>query len=174
MRLGSRTGWCVETPYSSRPGGCTASRRHRAAVTGSFECERESESKGEGKGEAMRRVVAIDVDLHNTVLVGHDRYFLFQSDSRLWLVRDRCPHRGGPLSLGQPTPDGKRLICPWHGTKVSTAALRRTSVPAVRSGQRIVAVLPYGTDARDGLSAAGGVPVTVVRRCILANRRDLT
>lgn len=105
-------------------------------------------------------VVRFDASEHNTVLVGDDRYFLFRSEARLFLVHDKCPHRGGPLSLGRVSADGKRLICPWHGTRVSCAALRRRSLPMVRSGTSIVACIP---------GEAGAVPVSFARRRILAN-----
>jgi len=108
----------------------------------------------------MHRVVVMDLSRYNTVLVGHDRYFVFESDGRLQLVRDRCPHRGGPLSLARLTPDGRRLVCPWHGTRVTTAALCRTAVPMVRTGDEAVAVLP---------DVPADAPVTLVRRRILAN-----
>jgi len=108
----------------------------------------------------MNRVVVMDLSRHNTVLVGHDRYFVFESNGHLQLVRDRCPHRGGPLSLARLTADGRRLTCPWHGTRVATAALRRTSLPMVRSGDEAIVVLPdVPPDAQ----------VTMVRRRILAN-----
>jgi nitrite reductase (NADH) small subunit len=108
----------------------------------------------------MTRVVVMNLRLHNTVLVGHDRYFIFDSGGRPLLVRDRCPHRGGPLSLARRTPDGRRLICPWHGTKVATAAVKRTFVPMVRSGDEAVVLLP---------ETGAEVPVTVTRRRVLAN-----
>ncbi len=108
----------------------------------------------------MSRVVVMDLRHHNTVLVGHERYFIFEADGRPLLVRDWCPHRGGPLSLSRPTPDGRRLVCPWHGTKVGTAAVKRTSVPMVRSGDEAVVLLAdEKTDA----------PVTVIRKRVLAN-----
>jgi hypothetical protein len=113
----------------------------------------------------MHRVVVMDLSRHNTVLVGHDSYFVFESDGRLQLVRDRCPHRGGPLSLARLTPDGRRLTCPWHGTKVATAALRRTSVPMVRTGDEAVVVLP---------DVPADVPVTLIQRRILANLPPVT
>ena len=113
----------------------------------------------------MHRVVVMDLSRHNTVLVGHDSYFVFESDGRLQLVRDRCPHRGGPLSLARLTPDGRRLTCPWHGTRVATAALRRTSVPMVRTGDEAVVVLP---------DVPADVPITLIRRRILANLPPVT
>jgi hypothetical protein len=108
----------------------------------------------------MSRVVVMDLRRHNTVLVGHRRYFVFEPDGRPLLVRDWCPHRGGPLSLGRQTPDGRRLVCPWHGTKVGTAAVKRTSVPMVRSGDEAVVLLP---DVEDD------TPITVIHKRILAN-----
>jgi hypothetical protein len=52
-----------------------------------------------------------------------------------------CPHRGGPLHLGKTDAAGRRLVCPWHERGTSLSRLRR-QVPAVRSGDRVTAVLP--------------------------------
>jgi hypothetical protein len=108
----------------------------------------------------MGRVIVMDLSRYNTLLVGHDRYFVLQSDGRPLLVHDYCPHRGGPLSLARLTPDGRRLSCPWHGTKVGVAAVRRTCLPMVRSGDEAVVVLPDDGD---------DTPVSVIHREILAN-----
>jgi hypothetical protein len=107
----------------------------------------------------MGRVIVMDLSRHNTLMVGHDRYFVLRSEGRSLLVRDYCPHRGGPLSLARRTPDERRLVCPWHGTRVGVAALRRTCLPMVRSGDEAVIVLPDDD----------GAPVSVIRREILAN-----
>lgn len=69
-----------------------------------------------------------------------------------------CPHRGGPLNLAELTPQGDRLVCPWHSGRTSLARLRR-QVPSVRNGNTVTAVLavPPGTDVERGyrsLSAA--------------------
>jgi phenylpropionate dioxygenase-like ring-hydroxylating dioxygenase large terminal subunit len=103
--------------------------------------------------------VTIDLRRHNTVLAGDERYFMFHDGGRARMVHDRCPHRGGPLSLGRRTPDGRRLTCPWHGTNVGVAALCRTALPMVRTGGTAVVVLPDGAAA----------PVTTIHRHILAN-----
>jgi Rieske 2Fe-2S protein len=108
----------------------------------------------------MGRVVVMDLKRHNTVLAGHHRYFIFDADGRSLLVRDWCPHRGGPLSLSRQTPDRRRLVCPWHGTKVGIAAVKRTSVPMVRSGDEAVVVL---------IDTEPDTPVTVIHKRILAN-----
>ncbi|GAA1787178.1 Rieske 2Fe-2S domain-containing protein [Actinomadura chokoriensis] len=107
----------------------------------------------------MGRVIVMDLSRHNTLMVGHDRYFVLRSEGRSLLVHDHCPHRGGPLSLARRTPDERRLICPWHGTRVGIAAVCRTCLPMVRSGDEAVVVLPDDD----------GAPVSVIRREILAN-----
>jgi phenylpropionate dioxygenase-like ring-hydroxylating dioxygenase large terminal subunit len=44
------------------------------------------------------------------------RLFLYRlSDGRPAAIRDRCPHRFAPLSLG--TRDGDLVVCPYHGLK---------------------------------------------------------
>lgn len=106
------------------------------------------------------RVVVMDLSRHNALLVGHDRYFVLECGGRPELVRDRCPHRGGPLSLARITPDGRRLTCPWHGTRVALAAVRRSSLPMVRCGREAVVVLPDVPDE---------TPVTMIHKRILAN-----
>ena len=105
-------------------------------------------------------IATLDVRDHNTVFVRNDRYFVFEHGGRLFLVRDKCPHRGGPLSLGSRSPDDKRLVCPWHGSRIACAWLRRQSVPIVRRGTEITAYLPGGERA---------APVLLAKRRILAN-----
>jgi len=105
------------------------------------------------------RTVHLDLGEHNTVLAGEDRYFVFHSPEGTALVLDRCPHRGGPLSLGAVEPGHRRLVCPWHRTRVSCAALRRRAAPAVRTGQRMTAYVPAAAPSR----------VSVTRRRVLAN-----
>jgi Rieske [2Fe-2S] domain len=66
-----------------------------------------------------------------------------------FVMRAQCPHRGGPLHLASLTPDAARLVCPWHGGKVSVARLRG-EIPAVRVGDQVTAVFrdpPERTEA---------------------------
>jgi hypothetical protein len=62
----------------------------------------------------------------------------------------RCPHRGGPLHLARLDESKRALICPWHGGRVSVCRLPKSGIPAVRNGNRVVAVLPHdaGTEYR--------------------------
>lgn len=42
------------------------------------------------------------------------------SDERVFAVRDRCPHRGGPLSQG--IVFGERVACPLHNWTIDLAS----------------------------------------------------
>lgn len=55
----------------------------------------------------------------------------------------RCPHRGGPLHLARLAPDGKHLICPWHGRATSVTRALAAGLPAVRQGDRVTVVFPH-------------------------------
>lgn len=54
----------------------------------------------------------IGTDLPPIVRDGQE-YFLLSHDDRLYLVANRCPHRGGPLKFGFINADGA-LVCPLH------------------------------------------------------------
>ena len=44
---------------------------------------------------------------------GGNEYFVLGHDDALYLVLNRCPHRGGPLKYGFINADGE-LVCPLH------------------------------------------------------------
>lgn len=51
-----------------------------------------------------------------------EEYFLLGVDDRLYLVRNACPHRGGPLKFGHV--DGRnRIVCPMHHNAVPVETL---------------------------------------------------
>lgn len=77
----------------------------------------------------------------NCVVVAGTSYVYATVGGRGFVMRAQCPHRGGPLHLADVTPDGARLVCPWHERKTSVARLRG-EVPAVRVGDRVTAVFP--------------------------------
>jgi nitrite reductase/ring-hydroxylating ferredoxin subunit len=78
----------------------------------------------------------------NCVEVAEWPYVFARTGLGSFVLRARCPHRGGPLHLGALDRDGNRLICPWHGRANSVTRLARTGVPAVRRGNRVTAVFP--------------------------------
>lgn len=84
--------------------------------------------------------VELEWPAHNTVHVGDSTYFCYVRDGVLHLLPSRCPHRGGPLHLGRV--ESGRLSCPWHGTTFRTDRMCARGVPAVRTGDRLVAYVP--------------------------------
>ena len=67
------------------------------------------------------------------VWIGHDLppirregvgYFLLSARGELYLVPNRCPHRGGPLKFGRLNAAGE-LVCPLHGGAFSIDSLIR-------------------------------------------------
>lgn len=71
----------------------------------------------------MSRRVWIGRDLPPIRRNGQD-YFLVSMDDELYLVLNRCPHRGGPLKLGCLNASGE-LVCPWHHNAFSVERLTR-------------------------------------------------
>jgi len=76
----------------------------------------------------------------NCVVVAGTPYVYATVGGRGFVMRARCPHRGGPLHLADVAEDG-RLTCPWHERRTSVARLR-AEIPAVRVGDRVTAVFP--------------------------------
>jgi len=63
-------------------------------------------------------------------------YFLASVDDALFLIPNRCPHRGGPLKFGHLNARAE-LVCPMHGNVFpmdvllrQPAVLRLTEAPA--------------------------------------------
>lgn len=78
-------------------------------------------------------------------------YALVSVEGELLFLATSCPHRGGPLHLGEVARDARGragLRCPWHGTFISVAQLRQTALPMVWRAQTGDAslVLPAGSE----------------------------
>jgi phenylpropionate dioxygenase-like ring-hydroxylating dioxygenase large terminal subunit len=54
--------------------------------------------------------------IHKVRRLGMDWVLFRESNGRLRMLEDRCPHRGAPLSLGQHL--GNKLACAYHGVQV--------------------------------------------------------
>lgn len=65
---------------------------------------------------------------------GGEDYFLLGVDDQLYLVRNACPHRGGPLKFGHVDDQG-RVVCPMHHTAFTVESLlaRPSTVKLVES-----------------------------------------
>ena len=51
-----------------------------------------------------------------------EEYFLLGHEDALYLVRNACPHRGGPLKSGYINADGA-IVCPMHRNAFPIARL---------------------------------------------------
>ena len=51
-----------------------------------------------------------------------EEYFLLGHDDALYLIANRCPHRGGPLKFGFVNAAGE-LVCPLHHNAFSIHCL---------------------------------------------------
>jgi len=104
-------------------------------------------------------VVNFDPGRSRFVVAGSKSFFLTSSDGRVFhLLRTACPHRGGPLHLGQLDASAGVIRCPWHDSDIPLRCLQRDAAPLVVRPGSATAVLPD----------TGGEPVTVDDRLVLA------
>jgi nitrite reductase/ring-hydroxylating ferredoxin subunit len=68
------------------------------------------------KSVARNKVNVFEMAPETALLAFYDR-------DEIKIVRDRCPHMGGPLGKGKLSSCQRTLTCPWHGYKFSTATL---------------------------------------------------
>jgi nitrite reductase/ring-hydroxylating ferredoxin subunit len=66
-------------------------------------------------------------------------YFVVSRNEELYLVPNRCPHRGGPLKFGYLN-ERNELVCPMHGSAFSIETL--LSGPDVRRLREVLAASP--------------------------------
>lgn len=89
--------------------------------------------------------------------VGARRFVLVTPEPGVsFLVNAVCPHRGGPLQLGELDVEASAIRCPWHGRRVSLRALVREALPLVRCRDRAIAVVPEAEEL---------APAPRTRRC---------
>ncbi len=67
---------------------------------------------------------------------GHE-WAVFRAHTGLGAVDNRCPHTGGPLSLGRL--DADTVVCPWHGARFELATGRLVCGPATKDVTRCAA-----------------------------------
>ncbi|MBX7099860.1 MAG: Rieske (2Fe-2S) protein [Myxococcaceae bacterium] len=66
------------------------------------------------------------------------RFVCAQLDGQLRVLRDRCRHRGGPISLGAWNLERGCVVCPWHELTNSTRDLLKQELPSTREGDRLL------------------------------------
>jgi nitrite reductase/ring-hydroxylating ferredoxin subunit len=76
---------------------------------------------GEAGDPAVTCVSWIGKDLPAVFRDGEE-YFLLAHEDALYLVQNRCPHRGGPLKFGFVNARDE-LVCPLHGGTFAVSRL---------------------------------------------------
>jgi phenylpropionate dioxygenase-like ring-hydroxylating dioxygenase large terminal subunit len=75
-----------------------------------------------------------------------------REDGRVFALRDSCPHRGIPLSVGWF--DGKRVTCRYHGWEFEPCSGQCSLIPSLTSRDKLDATRIYATafpcEERDG------------------------
>ncbi len=75
-----------------------------------------------------------------------------RSDGRVFALRDNCPHRGIPLSVGWF--DGHRVTCRYHGWEFEPCSGQCTLIPSLTQADKLDATRIYATafrcEERDG------------------------
>lgn len=69
--------------------------------------------------------------------LGH-RFVCAELDGQLHVLRDRCRHRGGPISLGKWDLKRGCVVCPWHDMTNSTRDLMKQQLASTREGDVLV------------------------------------
>lgn len=78
--------------------------------------------------------------------IGDEKYFRFtDSSDRSWMIREKCPHRGGPLRLGclQIGSQGYEIKCPWHGMVVKERVFLKGALEIIEHEEATVIVVPW-------------------------------
>jgi nitrite reductase/ring-hydroxylating ferredoxin subunit len=114
-------------------------------------------SDGRRGGDATRYLFIELAKGLDEIWCGTQRAFLLAPpDEPAAIVAGRCPHRGGPLALGEYDCRERRWRCPWHNQKHALPALRARTWPAIRRGETwLVAISP---------DQLGDQPICLTRR----------
>jgi nitrite reductase (NADH) small subunit len=91
------------------------------------------------------QVLTFDTRQYNSFSIGEARYFLLMREGRLSVLRNECPHRGGPLSLGKLSPCKLKLVCPWHDGEFAIRQIEHHGLPSIRQRDKISVVAAKGS-----------------------------
>jgi nitrite reductase (NADH) small subunit len=95
------------------------------------------------------KIIVFSIIGTDFVAVNDKSYFLNGDDYSTHLLPTTCPHRGGPLHLGEVNPDGNSITCPWHDNVYKVCNLESKSPPTVKIGSTINLIV--GSADRCGL-----------------------
>ena len=66
-----------------------------------------------------------------------ERFFIVNLNTKKYAIPDKCPHRGGPLSLGFRCETTNSIQCPWHDNVFKLTVLIKKAIPAIRVTDQI-------------------------------------
>jgi len=83
--------------------------------------------------QSVRICSAAEVSPESAKLVTLDRqeFAIIADDGKFYAVENRCPHKGGPLGLGQ-VKNGT-ITCPWHRFRFELETGKSVTNPAMRA-----------------------------------------
>ncbi|WP_407313582.1 Rieske 2Fe-2S domain-containing protein [Pseudomonas sp. nanlin1] len=87
------------------------------------------------------KAISLNISQANYIAVAQKTYFLKRHQYSTQLLPTTCPHRGGPLHMGEVTADGQSVICPWHDKAYKVCNLEKKSLPTVRVRNQISTVI---------------------------------
>lgn len=88
------------------------------------------------------RVVHLEDENDNFIEIDEDRYIVLRDVTHgCHTVSATCPHRGGPLHLGEVDTTGRFIVCPWHKNKTSLERLLSDGLPTVCSRGRVTVIV---------------------------------
>ncbi|MBY0545340.1 MAG: Rieske 2Fe-2S domain-containing protein [Gammaproteobacteria bacterium] len=67
-----------------------------------------------------------------------DNYFFVCLNEKKFAIKDKCPHRGGPLSLGSVCEKSNSIKCPWHDNYLKIKLLVKRSLIGIRINNQVM------------------------------------
>ncbi len=92
---------------------------------------------------ALRSDVLRDGKLHTAMLLDLPLVLGRRKDGKIFAMRDSCPHRGIPLSVGWF--DGDRVTCRYHGWEFEPCSGQCAVIPSLTGFDRLDATRIYAT-----------------------------
>ncbi|MGH7768794.1 MAG: Rieske (2Fe-2S) protein [Candidatus Binatia bacterium] len=91
-------------------------------------------------GRSVRICSAGEVSAEGAKLVTLDQreFAIIAHDGKYYAVENLCPHKGGPLGLGQVR--NGTITCPWHRFRFELETGKSVTNPAMRASVRRVVV----------------------------------
>ena len=77
-------------------------------------------------------MIYIKTIINGKINIDGNVYFLIEHKKKWFAILDKCPHRGGPLSLGEKCSKMETIQCPWHNNIFKVCSLIKKSLAGLR------------------------------------------